>query len=256
MDFVNWYKRRINRIYPSLIAVAIIGASVFSADDSFVDVFLAKKYWFIQCIFILYPLLFLVKKYVNKREVLFVALTILVMGIFPVTYDGDLLYADGYYRWAVYLLFMLLGAIMGKERDRIKQINVWTALLLTVACVIVWYGLVFVLCKSWLHVFTILPLMGVAVFVYSIGRSKPFMALLNSKVAGPVLISVGALCLESYLIQKYIITDSWNAIFPFNIPLIMICVLVASYFAKILSNLIIQVFDSRPIDWGKLLVLY
>lgn len=256
LDFVNWYKRRINRIYPSLIAVAIIGAAAFCADESFVDVILAKKYWFIQCIFLLYPLLYLVKKYVKKREILLIVLTIIVMCVFPFIHDGELFYAGGYYRWGVYLLFMLLGAIIGKEREKIRQINVWLALLLTAMCIIVWYGLVYFLSDSWLQVITIIPLMGMAVFMYSIGKSKPIMALFNSQSFGPVLISIGALCLESYLIQKFIITDSWNGIFPFNIPLIMICVLVASYCAKILSNFINQIFDSQPINWKKLFVLY
>ena len=256
LDFVNWYKRRINRIYPSLMAVAIIGAAVFSANESFVEVFLAKKYWFIQCIFILYPLLYLVKRYVKKREILLIVLTIIVMGIYSIIHKGELFYAGGYYRWAVYLLFMLLGAIMGKEREKIRQINVWLALLLTAICIIAWYGLLYFLSDSWLQVITIIPLMAIAVFMYSLGKSKPLMVLFNSKIFGPVLISIGALCLESYLIQKYIITDSWNGFFPFNIPLIMICVLVASYCSKILANFINQIFDSEPIDWKKLLVLY
>ena len=256
LDFINWYKRRINRIYPSLIAVAIIGAVIFRIYDSFVDVLIAKKYWFIQCIFILYPILFLIKKFGKRRELLLMVLTVIVIAVFPFLYDGELFYAGGYYRWTVYLLFMLLGAIMGKERERIKQLNVWLTLLLTGVFITAWYGMVYILRNSWLQVVTILPLMGIAVCMYLVGKSKPFMSLFNSKTVGPIFISIGALCLESYLIQKFIITDAWNSIFPFNIPLIMICVLVASYCAKLLSNLIIQIFDSQPLDWKKLFVLY
>ncbi len=256
LNFVNWYKRRINRIYPSLIAVAIIGASAFGMNDSFVDVFIAKRYWFIQCIFILYPILFVAKKYVNRHLLLLVILIPIILGVYPLFFNGDLFYGYGYYRWAVYLLFMLLGAIMGKENARIKQINVWLAFLLTALFVVTWYGVVYLFSDSWLNVISVIPLMGVAVSMYLVGKSKPFMNLFHKQGVGELLISIGALCLESYLIQKMIITDKWNHFFPWNIPLIMVCVLIASYVAKILANLISQVFDSQPLNFKKSFVLY
>ncbi len=256
LNFANWFKRRINRIYPSLIAVATIGAAVFSINDSFVDVFLAKKYWFIQCIFVLYPLLFLAKKYVSNHVLLLGILTPVIMAIYPFISNGSFFYGRGYYRWAVYLLFILLGAIMGKKRETIKQMNVWLAMLLTVVCMVVWYCMAYLLTTSWMLIVSVFPLMGVAVFMYYIGKSKPFEKLFHTKVGGPILVTMGALCLESYLIQKMIITDRWNGIFPLNIPLIMVCVLLASYCAKLLSNLITQIFDSQPLDWKKIFKIY
>ena len=256
LDIANWYKRRINRIYPSLIAVAIIGATIFGVNDSFADVFLAKKYWFIQCIFILYPFLFLAKKYVANHNLLLCILTPAIMAVYPFISKGSLFWGSGYYRWAIYLLFMLLGAIMGKNREKIRPMNFWLAILLTAVCIVVWYGLAYLLTTSWLLIVSVLPLMGVAVFMYYIGKSKPLGKLFHTKVGGPILITIGALCLESYLIQKMIITDRWNGLFPLNIPLIMICVLIASYCAKLLSNLITQIFDSQALDWKKVFKIY
>ena len=255
-DFFNWYKRRIGRIYPALIAVAIIGAACFDYKDSFTDVFIAKRYWFIQCILLLYPFLFLAKKYVNKHVILLCVLTPIILCVYPFFSEGELFYGGGYYRWAVYLLFMLLGALIGKNRGSIKRYSIWIALLFTIICVVSWYGLVYLFGDSWIQVVSVIPLMGVAVGMYAIGNSAPLARLFQTRGIGSVLISVGALCLESYLIQKMIITDKWNGIFPFNIPLIMICVLIASYFAKLLSNLIIQIFDSQPINWKRIFVLY
>lgn len=257
LRFDEWYKRRIKRIYPSVIAVALISAFIFRRNDTFFDVIIAKQYWFIQCIFVLYPFLYLAKKYVSKHIALLLALTVIIMAAFPFIYKREAFFwGGGYYRWTVYLLFMLLGAILGKERSRIKQMNVWIALSLILVCSIAWYGTAY-LFKDSVHLFiSIIPMMGVAAFTYCLGRSKPLERLLDSNYLGPVIISIGALCLESYLIQKLIITSEWNDCFPWNIPLIMILVLFASFCAKLLANLVGQLFDSQPIDWRSVFCVY
>lgn len=254
--FIEWYKRRIKRIYPSLIAVAMIGAFLFGKTDSFGSIIIAKQYWFIQCILVLYPLLYLTKKYVCNQVVLLIVLTVVVMCMFPfIRVGNDLFWGYGYYRWAVYLLFMLLGAIIGKERERIKTLSIWSAISLTILCIVTWYGIVYLFGDSSLQVFSVIPMMGVALFVYSIGKSKPFYELLHSKYGTPI-ITIGSLCLESYLIQKMIITSKWNYLFPWNVPLIMFLVLLASFGAKISANFIGQLFDSQSFNWRSIFRFY
>lgn len=257
LRFDEWYKRRIKRIYPSILAVAIIGATVFGRDDSFFDVIMAKRYWFIQCILVIYPFLFLAKEYVTKQLLLLGILTILALGIFPFVHEGEYLFwGAGYYRWGVYLVFMLLGAIMGKERERFKQMNIWLAISLTLLCVAAWYGIIYFFGIFSLHIISILPMMGVVVFTYCIGRSKLFERVMHSKCIGSLLIVIGSLCLESYLIQNMIITEMWNNVFPLNIPVIMALVLIAAYVVKILANLITQIFDSQPLNWKSIIRIY
>lgn len=99
-------------------------------------------------------------------------------------------------------------------------------------------------------------MMGLVLSIYCVGKSSPLEKLMHSKIIGQTIISIGALCLESYLIQKMIITDSWNGLFPLNIPFIMLLVLIVSYCAKILANLIGQVFDSRPLILKDVLRIY
>lgn len=61
MRFDNWYKRRISRIYPSIIATAILACSLWGNTDSIGDILLGKRYWFIGCILIYYVLLYPIK---------------------------------------------------------------------------------------------------------------------------------------------------------------------------------------------------
>lgn len=79
--------------------------------------------------------------------------------------------------------------------------------------------------------------------------------LFDTKIYGNILFIIGGLCLESYVIQYYVLetfSDKLNGIFPLNIPIIMIAVLVAAYLLHVLSNIISQIFDSKPFDWSQM----
>ncbi len=47
MPFDQWYKRRINRIYPSIFAVSIITYLVWHFEENIGDILIGKRYWFI-----------------------------------------------------------------------------------------------------------------------------------------------------------------------------------------------------------------
>ena len=61
-SFFNWYKRRIQRIIPSIVAVFMIGA-IFATFNYCPNLGVS---WFIQCIFIYYVLLYPIKRYVSN----------------------------------------------------------------------------------------------------------------------------------------------------------------------------------------------
>ena len=61
MRFDNWYKRRISRIYPSIIATAIIVWAIWGNTDTIGEILLGKRYWFIGCILVYYVLLYPIK---------------------------------------------------------------------------------------------------------------------------------------------------------------------------------------------------
>ena len=256
-SFIEWFRRRIKRIYPSLIAVAIIGAVFFGWSDSVLDIILAKRYWFIQCILTLYPLLFLVRRYCRRQVLLFLILGFGIMLLFPFIYDGKgLFYGGEYYRWAVYSLFMLLGAILGKLRRKLPDMSLWVVVLTLVISLASWYLIVYFFKNSWIQVLSVIPLFLIPLCFYYLGRCEMIKNLYNKEAVGRILISIGSLCLECYLIQKLIITDRLNSIFPLNIPFLMLVIILFSYFVRVFANLISQLFDSTPFNLKSLLKLY
>lgn len=253
-DFVNWYKRRIGRIYPTVIAMGLVACLGFAQNFSFIEIMSASKYWFLQCILVCYLLLYAVIRYEwNLLLCIGVSIAIMVGTFFCFDFSGIFYGVNNYFRWIVYFSVMLIGGDIFKNASRISYR--WWCLPLLLLCVVAWYGFNYIGKGNALQLLSYIPLIGICLTVYQIGKAPLVERLFERKICGNALFIIGNLCLESYLIQKYIFTDALNGLFPLNIPLIMIVVLIAAYLLHILSGIISQIFDSKPFDW-KALLLY
>lgn len=152
----------------------------------------------------------------------------------------------------MYFSIMLIGGWIYLNSNKLRY--VWWSIPTMFLCVILWYGCNFIGKGNWLQLLSYIPLVGICVALYSIGKHPLIEKLFGEKICGNVLFIIGNLCLESYLIQKYIFTDALNRFFPLNIPVIMIAVLIASYCLHLLSGIISQIFDSKSFDWKALLL--
>ena len=255
LPFVDWYKRRIRRIYPALFATALLASFIFGQTDSFSSIVLSRRYWFVQCILVLYPILFLIKSYCRNPVPLFCCVVFLSLACFPLFYKGSgLFYGGGYYRWFVYFSFMLFGAILGQRRNDLGSFSPYYCISL-LFCTFAWYLVVYYTNRSVWQICSVIPLFGVVYSFYMIGRCELVTSLFTSKVWGSLASSIGGLCLECYLVQKYVITDKLNFMFPMNILIIILLVLIVSYCVHILSQIISQLFDSKPFDYRSLFVV-
>ena len=255
LNFVDWYKRRITRIYPAILAAGIIAALFFGCNDNFMYVLAAKRYWFIQCIFICYLFLYPVKMYCKSPKKIFVlsALTVLIIYFLFFDYNNKgFFWGGGYFRWFFYFLIMLQGAIFGMEgRDDYK----WWHPIMLFACIASWYGIMYLLGNSQWQIISAIPMLGITYSLYMIGNVPLIKKLYSNRIIGNIIYIVGGLCLECYLIQKFIISDVWNHIFPLNIPLMIFDILVISYIIHILAQVIRQIFGSESFNW-KTILLY
>lgn len=254
-DFVNWYKRRIGRIYPTVLGMALVATFIFGTADSFLDVITAKRYWFLQAILVNYIFLYPVIKFdLNLKACIVVASAVMVACFFT-CYDRSTTFygSDAIFRWVFYYVVMLVGGFVSRSTYKINYHRY--ALPSFFACVLIWYGCLYKFGTGNLQLASLIPLIGVCYFAYMLGKSTFVQSLFDRRICGNLLFIVGNLCLESYLIQKFIFTDALNGLFPLNIPVIMITVLIAAYILHILSGVISQFLDSKPFDW-KALLLY
>ena len=173
--FGTYYKRRINRIYPSVFA-AVVFTRIYIRDPQIV-------FWqlsggeFVIAIMIYYIIIYYIRKhFVNNIP--FVLLVVAIVSIlvyifwFPYKYETSsqgLYGITTYYRWIPYFAAMLLGAYTGIKRKEMKYNSIRDFTML-VLCVCIFYSIQFV-SKLYrpvgsFHIVTILPLMGIAIYLY------------------------------------------------------------------------------------------
>lgn len=252
MRFDNWYKRRINRIYPSVIACSIITSVFWGISDNIVDILLGKRYWFIGCIMIYYILFFPIKYFGNGRylnPIFFLSTLFIYIIYFLFFNNGNSLYGGGFYRCLVFFLYMLLGAKIGIMKK--EKYSHWHILMLILSF-ICFYTFNYVYTINWLMLLSIIPLMGICYYLYLICNAPCFINIIKYKPFGFLISLLSQLCLETYLIQKYVFTDILNSIFPINIPIIMFLTILAAYLLRIFSEFLRQTFDSKPYNWKNL----
>lgn len=261
-EFPNWYKRRINRIYPSILAIAIISCIIFNNNSSIVNILLFGGGSFIAFIMIYYIIIFMIGLYCNKIIfwiICFVSALSCICFFFidrPFPFN---MYGDCYLKWIVYFIFMLLGAKMGKN-EIFPKASSSRNLLYSFIGIAFYYAFYFLGLKiqsiEYIEVFNFIPLLFAVYYLYQWGNGDFAKSLYNSKIGYFFIRFIGGLCLEVYLIQSYIIKDSLNFLFPLSIPIIFCAIILAAYISRCFARFISQTFKEAPYNWKKLFDRY
>lgn len=268
--FDNWYKRRINRIYPSVIVCALMGALFqFNGEINILDIAGGE---FIIAIMIYYILIYFIRAHAISKIPLILCCSLVIALItyilfFPYKYEtGEkgLYGITTLYRWIPYFSFMLLGSYVGMihREMKFKPILDFSKMFL---CLSLFYGIQFISKIQPIYapfqIITILPLMGIVFYFYKWCNAEFWHRLYNYQFSHTVIITISSLtisslCLESYLIQYSLFTTMMNGIFPLNIPLMILIVLLVSFICKCLSRIFIQTFKDENYNWKDIIKLY
>ncbi len=263
--FFNWYKRRINRIFPSVVAVAILGSIFFGTHNDILNIILHGGEiikgggWFIPCILLYYIALFFVGVFlINKMWIVFAGVIIGTIiwyfsGISDCTLYGD------YIRWLLFFDFMLLGSKVGMSKEQIKIRPVKDVIMLFMSVVLFYvFFILSIKIKNlgYLELASLPPLFGIMYYLYKAGSCMWVKKIYNSKVGNLIIRVIGGLTLEIYLVQNYLFTDKMNDIFPLNIIIMFILIFVAAYLARCFARIISQTFKEDKYNWSKVISLY
>lgn len=255
-SFDNYYKRRINRIYPSVFALALISCLYWENDNNFVSILLFGGGWFVSCIMIYYVVLYFIRKHMLNHLYLVFGISLTTsIALYWFFKEGNHynMYGPPYYKWVHYFSFMLLGSIMGlKTKQRNIEVGSWYKEGLKV---VLFVTLFYALCAfkntdrlNFLQVLSLFPLLGVVYYIYRLCNVKVIKSIYDKK-AGLVLRTIGGLCLEIYLIQDYLFTDRFNWLFPFNILIVFTGIVIAAYILRCLSRIWAQTFKNEDYNW-------
>lgn len=262
--FFNWYKNRINRIYPTVFAWALIKSILFcNTSDNMLEVIMCGGGFFVSCIMIFYIFFYFIKKYAsNKLYYVLVASAILTSCAYYLidNTDSAMMYK---WQWSMFFSVMLLGGIIGKQRREElsqdnKSVGFKSSVCLTIS-IIAYYSLIFVE-QRWelpmMRMFTILPLMAFAYLLHKLCTGGFAYRMYINKYSHQFIMSIGSLCLEIYLVQPRILTDNYNYLFPFNLLLMYAFIFIAAYLLRCVARIWMQTFNDDRYEWNAVFKLY
>lgn len=267
-NFYNWYKRRVNRIFPTIFAVAAIDILLFGKDPTIKDTVIGCGGWFLQCIFLFYALFWFVKRYLmDKLWLVYLINGIIVLAWYVKYWDYNtfILYNGTYLRWAIFFFSMLLGASIARyERNNEitrKAIPLWMLIIGIVVLLSVYYG--YQLMETRIPQLkygqlVLMPVLFAIVYcLYLFCQSNPVRRLYSKRIAHPLIYWISALCLEVYLCQKWIMPIGADNIqyFPLNVLFSLAAIIIAAYLLKITSNFLSQTFKTEDYNWKGIIKL-
>lgn len=260
--FDNYYKRRINRIYPTVLMWALMASVFFRQQYDMTYIVLYGGGWFVSCIMIYYVVLHFIRKFAfNHLKVVFYFFALLTLVWFwlmdkPIGYN---MYGATYFKWCHYFLFMLLGAILGSHPTQ-RKIDLKIDIFKLIGCIILFYCILIVGRKSEvvhnLQVVSLLPLLGSTYYFYKVCKSNALKSLYDSRIVGAIMKTISGLCLEVYLVQGVLFTDRFNRFFPLNIFFVFVIILIVAYLLRCMGRWFSQTFKDGDYEWKKVFMLY
>lgn len=255
-SFFNWYKRRINRIYPTVFAWALVCACFFHSDKNLAQIIVSGGGFFVSCIMIFYFVFYFIRKYTDN----YIGVSV---GGFLLCYIAFFLIDKGNsgmtYRWtwSMYFLPMLMGAMLGKMQASGKigfRLPMWALFTLLFVSAASYYLLMYITkpdaSLEFLRPFIVLPQLGVTFLFYLLCQTSYAEHLYQNKYGQTFIRLVGALCLEIYIVQPILIHKfALPEYFPANILIVYVIIVCFAYLLKCLGRVWEQTFKEADYDW-------
>lgn len=266
-SFFNWYKRRINRIFPTLFAIAGLSIIIFGADPTIKHTVISSGGWFVQCIFVFYAIFWFVKKYVmDKLWVAYLINGIIVIIWYLIFWDYDIfiLYNGTYLRWPIYFFSMLLGASVAlheRKSETKREYKLGNLLIVMALLLLFYYGYQLLAIKiPMLNYFQLIlaPVLFAIVYCfYLICNTKVIAKIYDIRNIHHLVYWISAICLEVYLCQGWLFPIGRSLInyFPLNVILTFLLIFLTAYAVKVISNFLSQTFKTEDYDWHGMIKL-
>lgn len=253
--FDNWYKRRINRIYPTVFAWAILSAFFFNLHQSMDYTIIHGGGWFVTCIMLYYVMLYFIQRFLlhHLKWVFGIVALICIAWYFIMDRPADYnMYGATYFKWGHYFLFMLLGAMMGISQKQWK-FNFKTDFIKLIGSIFIYYAILFAgriyTLFSELQIISLIPLLFIVYYFYKVCSSDTLKKWYTNRYIGWSIKFIGGLCLEIYLVQGVLFTENMNHIFPINILIMFLIIFAVAYLLRCGSRIFSQTFKDGEYDW-------
>lgn len=260
--FVNWYKKRIQRLYPSVFLWSIIAAIIWKDPITWKNLLIANNYWFLQCIAIYYILFYIfgnlnisiIRGKICVQKILFmfsIAASLLYFYFMPKA-TGSIFHTNLHF--VCHFSIMIMGGMTYLYKDKIKIKSLWKDCLWA----IFWFVLYFIILyvgkgkqdyKYYVQIVGLLPLHLFIFYAYKTASYHWCTTLFQSSRWKRILTTIASLTLEIYIVQFHIITDKFNRLFPLNTVIVFIFICITAYCLRVMTSLFLQFLSSAPFEF-------
>ena len=261
--FVNWYKKRIQRLWPSVFLWSIIAAIIWKDPITWKNLLIANNYWFLQCIAIYYILFYIFgnlnisimgggKICVQKILFMFSIAASLLYFYFMPKATGSIFHTNLHF--VCHFSIMIMGGMTYLYKDKIKIKSLWKDCLWA----IFWFVLYFIILyvgkgkqdyKYYVRIVGLLPLHLFIFYAYKTASYHWCTTLFQSSRWKRILTTIASLTLEIYIVQFHIITDKFNRLFPLNTVIVFIFICITAYCLRVMTSLFLQFLSSAPFEF-------
>ena len=261
--FVNWYKKRIQRLWPSVFLWSIIAAIIWKDPITWKNLLIANNYWFLQCIAIYYILFYIFgnlnisimgggKICVQKILFMFSIAASLLYFYFMPKATGSIFHTNLHF--VCHFSIMIMGGMTYLYKDKIKIKSLWKDCLWA----IFWFVLYFIILyigkgkqdyKYYVQIVGLLPLHLFIFYAYKTASYHWCTTLFQSSRWKRILTTIASLTLEIYIVQFNIITDKFNRLFPLNTVIVFIFICITAYCLRVMTSLFLQFLSSAPFEF-------
>lgn len=247
--FLKWYKKKLIRIYPSVILATIIVIIISRVYPKTVLGYLKMliyptNYWFVSSILFFYVLYYIIrntnlKNYV-REIILFITIPYVFIYVFLLNTSIWIIESEGLFRWLFYFQMMLFGAIIreNKAKSRFENKGYINILL---ASIVVYFGFKFLMEKNILimHFQFIIHLLTFPIVYCTfkcLSNLEDYLKAKANTLWFKTISFISNLTLEIYLIQFIIIKNVKSIIFPLNFLACTMLIIMSAYVINNISN--------------------
>lgn len=251
--FLDWYKNRIARIWPTIIVWTILSSLLFQKSITWKDFLLAPNYWFIQCIMIYYIILYYLNKTTTKNLITIFASSILFFCCVVIFSPKPHISIYHIFHIFCYFPSMVLGLYCGKQHPITKH-----PMTKTIVSFIA-YFLIMTIGKGknnelyYTQLIAILPLNLFAYYMFACRNT--WNKIISNPNLKQIIFALSSLSLEIYIVQLSLITGKYNDYFPLSILIMAVCIIAMAYGLRILTNLFVLIISKNHLNLKNLLRL-
>ncbi len=242
-NFGKWYLKRILRVYPTLIAFTLLTVlmgdySLKSGADAVRLFVYPTNYVFLVWLMVLYIAFYVVAWSTKKNDkflpiifalVLFAWLVVYILFVDKTQYVVDEVSKP--YILFLYFMSMLIGAMFRKRVDKIKETKLsHVNVIMLFLTLVIYFGCKIIFSRiqklAFLQLLNQLSIMAVLYFTFAVFiRLEKNLARLPTWLNKPMKF-LSSITLQIYIVQFVVINKLSNIVFPLNLLLVVIGIVV------------------------------